>query len=203
MEKRTTPQPERRMVDVPIRVETRDGESGEPRRLVGYAAVFNVETNIGGWFRERIRPGAFRRSIERGDDVRALWNHDPSHVLGRTKSGTLTLREDERGLLVEIIPPDTQLGRDLVTLVERGDVSQMSFGFVPIVEEWESRDGQEVRTLVEVDLFDVSLVTFPAYDATSISARDGTAAVAASRRQRAVRAAHHLRRLRLQLADKE
>jgi len=156
------------MVDGRIEMRADDADAG---KLAGYAAVFNTEADIGGWFFERIQPGAFAKSIGRGDDVRALWNHDPMHVLGRTASGTLSLREDEHGLHVEILPPDTQLGRDVTTLIKRGDVSQMSFGFRVVSDKWEMRDGKEVRTILEADLLDVSPVTFPAYDATSISAR--------------------------------
>lgn len=169
----TTPtQPERRMVAGRVEVRAEGDEAG---KLTGYAAVFNTEADIGGWFIERIAPGAFAKSIARGDDVRALWNHDPSSILGRTASGTLSMREDEHGLHVEIEPPDTQLGRDVTTLIKRGDVSQMSFGFRAISEKWDLRDGIEVRTILEADLFDVSPVTYPAYDATSISARSSEA----------------------------
>jgi len=179
----TMPAPtnERRMVEGRIEIRA---EGDEPSRLTGHAAVFNEEANIGGWFIERIAPGAFAKSISRGDDVRALWNHDPSAVLGRTRNGTLTLREDERGLHVEIYPPDTQLGRDVVTLVKRGDVSQMSFGFRVVAEKWEDRDGTEVRTILEADLFDVSPVTFPAYEGTSISARSSREVVERRRAER-------------------
>ena len=175
------PTSERRVVEGRIEIRA---EGDEPGKLTGHAAVFNEEANIGGWFIERIAPGAFTKSIGRGDDVRALWNHDPSSILGRTRSGTLSLREDDRGLHVEIDPPDTQLGRDAMTLIKRGDVSQMSFGFRVVAEKWEDRDGTEVRTILEADLFDVSPVTFPAYEGTSISARSSREVVEHRRAER-------------------
>src|SRR5262245_46107276 len=97
-------------------------------KINGHAAVFGVEADIAGLFWERIEPGAFTKAIGR-DDVRALWNHNPDYVLGRNTSGTLRLSEDEKGLAVEIDPPDTQWARDLAISIRRGDVSQMSFGF--------------------------------------------------------------------------
>jgi uncharacterized protein len=124
-----------------------------------------------GGFREKIAPGAFKRSLENGADVRALLNHDSNYVLGRNKSGTLFLSEDERGLKIEITPPDTQWARDLMVSMERGDIDQMSFGFYTISDDWETKDGENIRTLREVELFDVSVVTYPAYTATSANVR--------------------------------
>lgn len=155
-----------------FRAQKRTDDSDSLPELVGHAAVFDVEIEIRtffGSFFEEIRKGAFKTSIERGDDVRALFNHDPDQVLGRTKSGTLDLKEDDIGLLSRISPPDTQLGRDIVELVSRGDIDQMSFGFYVRKEETEEReDGSFKRTILEADLVDVSPVTFPAYDMTDI-----------------------------------
>lgn len=140
-------------------------------KIVGHAAVFNTETDIGGYFREKVAPGAFRDAIGR-DDVRALFNHDPNFVLGRNKSGTLRMAEDDVGLAVEIDPPDTQIARDLLVSMERGDISQMSFGFMVRKQEWEEDDkGVVTRTLIEVELFDVSPVTYPAYPTTDVAVR--------------------------------
>ena len=140
--------------------------------ISGHAAVFNEEADIGWGFREKIAPGAFRDSIK-SDDVRALFNHDPNHVLGRNKAGTLKLHEDSKGLAIEIVPPDTQFSRDLMTSIKRGDIDQMSFGFQTVAEEWrEGEDGEpDLRTLKEVRLFDVSPVTFPAYTGTDVAVR--------------------------------
>jgi len=199
------PQRERRMATAPLHVEARDGSDAggeKPKQLVGYAAVFNSEAVIYDFFRERISPGAFAGAIE--SDVRALWNHDTNHVLGRTTAGTLRLAEDEKGLRVEIEPPDTQLGRDLMVSVERGDVSQMSFSFRAIREEWEEREGElPLRTILEAELFEVSPVTFPAYEDTEISARSVAQAALGERRQTAARAAHQRMRARLRIAAAE
>jgi HK97 family phage prohead protease len=153
-------------------LEVRSGDDESPM-IRGYAAVFNAWADIiPGLFRERIAPGAFRRSL-RGADVRALLKHDPNYVLGRNTAGTLDLREDKHGLAVEIDPPDAQWARDLMVSMKRGDISQMSFGFRP--EKWTEEDngpGEPLEvTLQEVRLFDVSVVTFPAYPQTEAWAR--------------------------------
>lgn len=150
-------------------IEIRAGD-GEPPKIVGHAAVFNSLSEDLGYYREKIAPGAFAKTIKEAD-VRALWNHDPNYVLGRTKSGTLKLAEDEKGLAVEITPPDTQWAHDLMETMRRGDVDQMSFGFQVVKEEWEGDANNPVRVLKEVRLFDVSPVTFPAYPATDVQVR--------------------------------
>lgn len=148
---------------------------GDAPKITGYAAVFNsFSVDLGG-FVERIRPGAFSKTVMKAD-VRALWNHDPNYVLGRTKSGTLKLEEDAKGLRIEIEPPDTQWATDLVKSIKRGDVDQMSFGFRAITDEWTKENGKQVRELIEVELFDVSPVTFPAYKATKVGVRTALAA---------------------------
>ncbi len=155
-----------------LKIEKREGKSS---RLVGHAAVFNSLSEDLGGFREQIVPGAFREAIEK-DDVRALFNHDSNYVLGRNMSGTLKLAEDVRGLAIEIDMPDNATIRDLVGApIERGDVSQMSFGFSvrPNGQDWAKNDaGQVVRTLKNLRLFDVSPVTFPAYSATDVAVRE-------------------------------
>lgn len=148
-------------------------------KIIGHAAVFNARSEVlmefsDGRLVEEIAPGAFRKTIQEAD-IRALINHDPNLVLGRNKAGTLRLYEDEHGLAVEITPPDTQAARDLLVLLERGDVSQMSFAFAPIKQTWsEERDEKSgittyVRRLQEVRLYDVSVVTYPAYPQTDAS----------------------------------
>jgi HK97 family phage prohead protease len=150
-------------------------EEGKPTRLRGHAAVFGEYSEDLGGFREVIQKGAFARAV-REDDVRALWNHESAMVLGRNTAGTLRLEEDDVGLLVEIDLPDTQAGRDALVSVERGDVSQMSFGF--LLRDWakdqkwgKDAEGDLVRTLLEVELFDVSPVTYPAYPQTDVAVR--------------------------------
>ncbi len=161
-----------------MRIETRaDGK----RRIVGHAAVFNQLSEDLGGFREQIAPGAFAEAIKT-DDVRALYNHNPDHIIGRNMAGTLTLAEDALGLAIEIDPPDTQVARDLLVSLERGDVNQMSFGF----SVWEggqnwSMDGEsKIRTLTRVHLYDVSPVTFPAYPQTDVAVRELRAWIAAA-----------------------
>lgn len=150
--------------------ELRASGEGEPMRLTGYAAMFNALSEDLGGFYERIKPGTFKKTLMESD-VRALWNHDRNVVLGRTRSGTLRLWEDEVGLAFEIDLPDTQDARDLIILVRRGDVDGMSFGFLTIRDIWEQIGEQLIRTLSEVQLFDISPVTFPAYPQTSASVR--------------------------------
>lgn len=157
---------------VEIRREQRQDGEGEQVTLVGYAAVYDQETNIGGWFREVIRPGAFDRAVREGQDVRALFNHDANHVLGRSKSGTLRMQSDDKGLRVEIDLPDTQSARDVVTSIERGDVDGMSFAFRAVREAWDETDPEDpLRELLDMDISDASVVTYPAYEGTSIAKR--------------------------------
>lgn len=151
-------------------VEVRAADGGP--RIVGYAAVFDKQSvNLGG-FTEIIRRGAFTKTLQDGADVRALWNHDSNYVLGRTKSGTLALTEDDTGLRIEVTPPDTQWARDLMETIRRGDVDQMSFGFRTVRDKWQSdENGVTVRELLEVALYDISPVTFPAYPDTQVQVR--------------------------------
>ena len=144
------------------------------RTLAGYAAVFNSEANIGGYFREVIAPGAFRETLKDAD-VRALVDHDSGRLIGRKSNGTLRLSEDKRGLKVEIDLPDTSDGRDVAALVERGDMDGMSFGFmVPKGgQSWAKNEaGESIRTITRARLVDVSIVTFPAYPQTDVALRD-------------------------------
>ena len=149
-------------------VEARQTEDGV-MRLSGYAAVFN-DASVPLPFKERIAPGAFRKTLTEMPDVRLLINHE-GLPLARTKNGTLNLMEDDRGLRFDAELADTQEARDIYTLVERGDVDQMSFAFRVIRQNW-SKDKSE-RTLTEVSLADgdVSVVTYPAYPTTTVEAR--------------------------------
>jgi hypothetical protein len=146
-------------------------DEGETRKIIGHAAIF-ADTYNAPWFRERIKPGAFTDSLGK-DDIRALWNHDSNFVLGRKKAGTLSLREDEKGLAIEITPPNSQWARDMMVSIERGDVSQMSFGFEALKDEWDESDETKdpLRTLLQVKLWEVSPVTFPAYANTDVGVR--------------------------------
>jgi hypothetical protein len=160
---------ERRELPVELRVKSGEGENETPT-LQGYGAVFNSLSEPLWGFREQIANGAFATTIQH-DDVRFLFNHNPDHVLGRNKAQTLTLTEDEKGLRFEAKLPDTQFARDLAESVRRGDIDQCSFGFTVSNEEWNYEPEEPVRTLREVKLFDVSLVTYPAYQDTSASVR--------------------------------
>jgi len=141
----------------------------EKRTLVGYASVFNSPADIGGYWTEMIAPGAFASQLTA--DVRALVDHDSGRVIGRTKSGTLRLSEDAKGLRVEVDVPDTTNGNDLWVLVERGDISGMSFGFRVTKEAWDETVDPPTRTIQAVELTEVSAVAFPAYDDTTIGKR--------------------------------
>lgn len=162
---------EKRTMDFEVRIEEKEGEAP---KIVGHAAVFDQETNIGGMFREMVAPGAFTQTLKDKDDVRGLFNHDSNFVLGRTKSGTMELKEDKTGLHTIITPPDTQLVRDLVLEpMRRGDIDKMSFGFEVRAQEWrDGEDGQmDLRIIRDAKLWDVSAVTFPAYDGTDVAVR--------------------------------
>ncbi len=142
--------------------------------ITGYAALFNNESKDLGGFRETIAPGAFTRSLKANADVKCLFNHDPNKVLARTKSGTLTLAQDDRGLKFSAqLDKNQQMHRDIYASIKRGDVNECSFAFmVPSGgQTWTNKDSYAARTLTDVDLIDVSAVCYPAYDNTSVDAR--------------------------------
>lgn len=178
------PVPERRVLKTsPGPIELRAAASG-PGTLVGYGAVFYNASDPGTTYslweglEERIMPGAFDRAI-REDDVRGLFNHEADHLLGRTKSGTMRLLVDSKGLRYEIDLPDTTSARDVAASAKRGDLSGSSFSFTTTDEEWVKEGGMQVRLIKGVQLFDVGPVTFPAYEATTTEARDEIRARAA------------------------
>jgi len=167
---------ERRSTNGDVSVETRaDGGS----KIVGYAAVFFRSDDPGSEYRmapdlvERISPKAFDAALSGGEDVRALYNHDPSQLLGRSKAGTLRLSTDQRGLKYEIDIADTTTGKDVAASIARGDLSGSSFGFIVKSQKFDrSKDG-DIRTLESVSLLDVGPVTYPAYEGTSTALRSG------------------------------
>jgi HK97 family phage prohead protease len=168
MTQKSNSKPERRVMLVG---ELRVATVADVSKISGHAAKFDVLSEDLGGFRERIAPGAFAKTITSGD-VRALFNHDSNIVLGRNKSGTLRLSEDSAGLAFEVDAPQTQLVRDMVLApIARGDVNQCSFGFYTLQDKWAKIDGEWVRTLLEVELFDVSPVTYPAYPQTDVGVR--------------------------------
>jgi len=155
--------------------ELRASDDGDSRIVTGHAAVFDVLSHPIADFRETIAPGTFAESIK-NDDIRALWNHDPSRVLGRNKSKTLKLSEDDRGLAFEMDVAETQVGNDALVSIRRGDVDEMSFGFITIEDEWtQEPDELATRRLVKVRLLDVSPVAFAAYPDTDVAVRELTA----------------------------
>lgn len=145
--------------------ELRELEGTDGMTFEGYASVFNSESEDLGGFRERVAPGAFKRSLRSRNDIKLLWNHDTGSVLGSTRAGTLTLVEDDRGLKVRAVLPNTTLGRDTAELIRRGDVDSMSFGFSVIKDTWDETGTN--RTLNAVRLHEVSMVAFPAYAGTA------------------------------------
>jgi hypothetical protein len=153
--------PEQRTIDVDVQdIDTRG------RTVVGYAAVYDVDSHDLGGYRERIAPGAFAGVLD--SDVRALLNHDPNQVLGRTKSGTLRLNDEQRGLRFELDLPDSPIGQNVREAVRRGDLDGASFRFVVGDESWDD----DVRTVTQVkELLDVTIATFGAYPAASVELR--------------------------------
>ena len=150
-----------------------DGElkaAVEGRTVEGYASVFNSMSEDLGGFREIILPGAFSEVLD--NDVRALYNHDSNYLLARTTSGTLELKEDDKGLYYRFEMPNTSYGNDMLELFRRGDLSQSSFGFTVEKDSWRMEEGQHVRYIERVgSLFDVSPVVYPAYTAASSGLR--------------------------------
>jgi HK97 family phage prohead protease len=182
MERRMTPAGE-------IKVETR-ADGG--KTIVGYGAVFHRDGEAGTEYRlgsdivERIAPTAFTRALKEKHDARALFNHDPNMLLGRAGAGTLRLSVDERGLRYEIDIPDTQVGKDVATSIARGDLAGSSFAFSingKTGQRFEKGKDHDVRHILDVDLFDVGPVTYPAYEGTTTGLRSGDAADAREARE--------------------
>ncbi len=145
----------------------------DKNEITGYAARFGVWSEDLGGFKEKIRQGAFTKTIQEGD-VRLLFNHDPNYILARTANGTMTLEEDKKGLLYTASLPNTTYANDLKESIKRGDVSQNSFGFRVINDKWKISDDRnklDERVLTEVKLFDVSAVVFAAYPQTTVKVR--------------------------------
>lgn len=166
-----------RPAQVQARAAMLDGAADNAAPMIsGYAAVFGQVIDLGYGFDETVAPGAFTDALARPDDVRALINHDESLILGRNTAGTLRLMQDDQGLAVEIEPPSTTYAMDLLTVMRRGDVTQMSFAFTADLEEWDETGPRPLRTIKAVTLYDVSVVTYPAYDMTEAEAKAAAAA---------------------------
>lgn len=162
--------------------------------LAGHAAVFGQVAEIRGGY-EAIAPGAFDAALRRGDDVVALRDHNPSHLLGRTSSGTLRLGVDDVGLTFEVDLPDTEYARDVRELVRRGDLNGASFGFLPGKDELaHAPDGRQLRTHTSLRrLVDVSVVASPAYPGTDVVLRSLTIPARLDRRTQLILARHRAR----------
>lgn len=159
--------------------EVRATKTGDTPGIEGYASVFDEEYVL--WdtpsYRvvEIVRPGTFTRALKEKQDVRCLFNHDANYLLGRSTAGTLRLKQDSKGLSFTNDMPDTQLGRDVRTSVDRGDLDGCSFAFSVTKQTWreEQNEGKTISTreIEDVDLYDVGPVTYPAYTGTSVGAR--------------------------------
>jgi HK97 family phage prohead protease len=174
MERRMTPTGD-------VKVETRADGS---KAITGYAAVFHRDGEPGTEYRlgpdivERIAPTAFNRAIQEKHDARALFNHDPNMLLGRAGAGTLRMSVDQRGLKYEIDLPETSVGQDVAASIARGDLTGSSFAFRingKQGQRFEKGSGYDVRNILDVDLFDVGPVTYPAYEGTTAGLRSGEA----------------------------
>lgn len=160
------PETETRSVILPVE----HREAGSVSTLAGYAAVFGEAADIGGYFREVFAQGAFTETLKTAD-VRAYFGHDRGRVLGRVSAGTLRLREDTKGLAVEIDLPDTTDGRDAKVSVDRKDITGMSFAFRATREEWDETSNPPTRTIYSAEVYEVSIVSEPAYEGTSVALR--------------------------------
>jgi len=145
---------------------------GDKRTVAGYAALYNSETQLRPGIFERIAPGAFKNAIS-VSDIRALLNHDPNHILGRVKSGTLRVWEDDKGLAFECDLPESR--EDVMESLKRGDVDQCSFAFTITEDGFDTEkrsDGSRLITITKIDrVYDVTIATYPAYEDTVVSAR--------------------------------
>lgn len=185
---------------VRLPVEVRN--DGDGLTVEGYAAVFNQDTDIGGYFIERIEPGAFSEAIGR-DDVVFLINHE-GLPLARTRSGTLELSEDDHGLKMRsVLDPSDPDVQSIAGKMRRGDLDKMSFAFWPELQEWDESGDVPKRTIMKASLYDVSIVTTPAYDGTDIGLRSLQEHQAQRQKQQNFSAARTRLRMKRNLAQRE
>jgi HK97 family phage prohead protease len=164
------PQPESKEPEIRVNATSFEIRAeGDGMTFTGYASVFNSPSQDLGGFIEYVAPGAFKRSLQSRNEVKLLWNHDAGEPLASLRGGSMQLVEDDRGLKVTATLPQTSRGRDVAELLRTNVIDSMSFGFNVIKDTW-SRDGQ-TRTLDSVRLFEVSIVSFPAYEATTAQVR--------------------------------
>lgn len=152
--------------DIEIRTATLTRKA---QTLTGYAVKWNSRSHVlFDEFVEQFAPYAFRDHLAAGQDVLALWEHDLKSLLGRTASGTLALHEDETGLHFALTPPDTQLGRDVLTMVARGDITGMSFAFRAVKDQWDIARQPRVRTVHSAELREITITSLPAYPESAV-----------------------------------
>ena len=167
---------------------------GEGRTAEGYAALFGVETDIGGYWTEQIAPGAFKNSLAQRDCI-AVHSHDTGRIVGRMRAGTLDLEEDEKGLHFRNELPDTTDGKDLAISIDRGDIAGMSFAFRAVHDEWDETVDPPKRTIHEAELYEITYTAFPAYPDTEVGLRS-LEGLRAERRQHNKSAALARRRMK-------
>ena len=143
---------------------------GTPKTAAGYAVLFNHPTDIGGMWVEEISPGAFAGSLQQRDVI-AIHSHETARIVGRKGAGTLTLREDAKGLAFENELPDTTDGRDLAVLISRRDIAGMSFGFIATKQTWDDTVDPPKRTIHEAELYEITYTAIPQYDDTEVGLR--------------------------------
>jgi len=158
---------------------------GLKQKLRGHAVVFDSLSEDMFFFREMISPQAVDRTFTERLDVRALIDHDPAKIMGRLTARTLTMQKDQRGLLVEIDPPDTTYSRDALESVRRGDLTGMSFAFRGLKDQWDEKTDPPTRTVLDMRILEVSIVTFPAYPQTDVDV--AARSLAAFRQERGYR----------------
>lgn len=184
-------------------LELRAASDDGGRTASGYAALFGVRTAIGRWFTEEIAPGAFAKSL-RANDVVALHSHDSGRVMGRKGAGTLTLREDDKGLAFDNDLPNTTDGNDLAVQIERKDIPGMSFGFVTRKQEWDETVDPPHRTILEADLYEITYTAFPQYPETEVALRSLEHARSERREHNKSAASNRIaRRMRLQHTERK
>jgi len=186
----------------PVKLEVRSVADTSGTVAEGYAALFNSQTDIGGYWLETIAPGAFTRTL-RENDVIAVHSHDTGRVVGRKLAGTLSLREDDKGLYFENVLPDTTDGRDLVVQIDRGDIAGMSFAFIATRQEWDETLEPPTRRILECDLYEITYTAFPQYTDTEVGLRSLEHARTERRGQNKVAATHRIASRRARQAQIE
>jgi HK97 family phage prohead protease len=161
---------EKRALTIGLELRAAGGDGGSPGTGHGYAVLFNSPANIYDLWTEEFAPGAFATSL-RERDVIALHSHDMARVVGRMNAGTLTLREDAKGLAFENPLPDNSDGRDLAVSIDRGDIPGMSFGFRAVKQTWDETVNPPKRTITEAELYEITYSAMPAYDDTEVGLR--------------------------------